>query len=41
MQPKWNFEHIPQDVVPALLEAGLSEDDVDTILVKNPRRYFE
>lgn len=39
--PNWNYRHIPQDVVPALLEAGLSEDDIDTILVKNPRRYFE
>lgn len=41
MQPNWNFLHIPNDVVPMLLKKGLSEDDVDTILVKNPRRYFE
>lgn len=40
-QPKWNFRHISEDVIPALLEGGLSEDDIDTILVKNPRRYFE
>lgn len=41
MQPNWNFRHIPEDVVPMLLEKGVSEDDVDTMLVKNPRRYFE
>ena len=41
MQPNWNFRHIPDDVIPMLLEKGLSEDDVDTMLVKNPRRYFE
>lgn len=41
MQPNWNFRHIPDDVLPMLLEKGVSEDDIDTMLVKNPRRYFE
>ncbi|WP_293782053.1 phosphotriesterase [uncultured Aeromicrobium sp.] len=41
MQPNWNFRHIPDDVLPMLLEKGLSEDDIDTMLVANPRRYFE
>ena len=39
--PRWHFRHISEEVVPALLEAGLSDADVDTILVANPRRYFE
>lgn len=39
--PKWNFRHISEDVLPALLERGLSEDDLRTILVDNPRRHFE
>jgi len=39
--PRWHFRHISEEVVPALLQAGLSEADVDTILVHNPRRYFE
>ncbi|WP_305847087.1 phosphotriesterase [Yimella sp. cx-51] len=39
--PKWNFRHISQDVIPALVEGGLTTEDIDTILVKNPRRYFE
>ncbi|MFE3051921.1 MULTISPECIES: phosphotriesterase family protein [unclassified Nocardia] len=39
--PKWNYRHISEDVLPALLAKGLTEDDIDTILVRNPRRYFE
>ncbi|MFF4756139.1 phosphotriesterase family protein [Streptomyces sp. NPDC002514] len=38
---KWNYRHISEDVLPALRAAGVSEDDIDTILVKNPKRYFE
>jgi phosphotriesterase-related protein len=41
LAPNWNFRHIPDDVVPALREAGLSEDDVRTMTVDNPRRVFE
>ncbi|MEP9384412.1 hypothetical protein [Nocardioides sp. KR10-350] len=41
IQPKWNFRHISEDVVPALLAKGLTEADLTTILVENPRRYFE
>ena len=38
--PRWNFRHISEDVIPALLEGGATEDDIDTMLVKNPRAYF-
>ncbi|QKZ16021.1 phosphotriesterase family protein [Streptomyces chartreusis] len=38
--PKWNYRHISEDVIPALLERGLTEDEVEIILVENPRRYF-
>lgn len=41
IQPNWHFRHISDDVIPTLLERGVSEDDIDTMLVKNPRRYFE
>ena len=37
----WNYHHISDDVLPALLDAGVTEDEIDTILVKNPRRYLE
>jgi phosphotriesterase-related protein len=39
--PNWNYHHISDDVLPALRDAGVTEDDIDTILVKNPRRYLE
>ncbi|MDV2478165.1 phosphotriesterase [Rhodococcus zopfii] len=38
--PKWNYRHIPEDVIPALLDAGVTEEDIDTILVANPHRHF-
>ncbi|WPB87829.1 phosphotriesterase-related protein [Streptomyces malaysiensis] len=40
MLPNWNYRHISEDVLPALRERGLSEQDIDTILVANPRRYL-
>lgn len=39
--PKWNYRHISEDVIPALLKSGLSEADIETILVANPRMHFE
>lgn len=39
--PRWHYRHISEDVLPALRERGVSEDDLRTILVDNPRRYFE
>lgn len=40
-QPKWNFTHISDDVLPALRKLGVGEDQITTMLVDNPRRYFE
>jgi phosphotriesterase-related protein len=39
--PRWNYLHISNDVLPALRERGVSEEQIDTMLVGNPRRYFE
>ncbi|MFC0082007.1 phosphotriesterase [Aciditerrimonas ferrireducens] len=39
--PNWHYEHVLRDVVPALRERGVSEDQIRTMLVENPRRYFE
>ena len=41
LMPKWNYNHIPDDVLPALREAGVSEDDITAMTVGNPRRVFE
>lgn len=40
LMPNWNYEHISNDVLPALLAAGVAQDQVDTMLVAVPRRYF-
>lgn len=40
MLPNWNYRHISEDVLPALRERGVSEKDIDTILVANPRRFL-
>ena len=39
--PDWRFTHIPQDVVPALHAAGVTEAQVDQLLIANPRALFE
>lgn len=38
--PNWNFTHISDDVIPALVERGVTEQQVATMMVDNPRRYF-
>jgi len=39
--PRWNFRHIPDDVIPALRHSGVTEGQIQTMLVDNPRRIFE
>ena len=41
MSPNWNFNHIPDDVLPAMRERGVTQDQIDQMLVENPRRIFE
>jgi phosphotriesterase-related protein len=38
--PNWHYEHIHRDVLPALREQGVSDEQIRTMLVENPRRYF-
>lgn len=38
--PNWNLLHIPNDVVPGLREAGVTDAQIDDMLINNPRRYF-
>ena len=38
--PNWNYRHISEDVLPALVERGVSEEHIQTMLVDNVRRYF-
>jgi phosphotriesterase-related protein len=38
--PNWHYTHINDDVLPALAERGVTEQQIATMLVGNPRRYF-
>ena len=38
--PSWHFQHLFDDVLPALRGRGVTEEQIDTMLVANPRRYF-
>jgi phosphotriesterase-related protein len=39
--PQWHYLHLEQDVLPYLREHGVTAEQIDTMLVANPRRYFE
>lgn len=39
--PNWHFLHISKDVIPALLERGVTEADITTMLVEVPRRILD
>lgn len=41
VMPRWHFNYIPDEILPALREAGVSEEDITTMTVDNPRRIFE
>jgi phosphotriesterase-related protein len=39
--PRWNYLHIHNDVIPALKQKGVTEEQLHTMLVANPRKIFE
>jgi phosphotriesterase-related protein len=36
-RPAWHHRHVVEDIVPALLERGVTQDQIDTMLIRNPR----
>jgi phosphotriesterase-related protein len=40
-RPRWHYTHISDDILPALRKAGVTEDQIDQMLVRNPRAIFE
>ncbi len=38
--PEWSPTHLFKDILPELRQRGVHEDDIETLLVENPRRYF-
>jgi len=39
--PNWHYLHIHDDVIPALKARGVTDEQLRTMLVDNPRRIFE
>lgn len=39
--PQWHYTHLFDDVFPYLLEHGATQEQIDTMLVDVPRRFFE
>jgi phosphotriesterase-related protein len=39
--PRWHYLHIHNDVLPALKGMGVTDEQLHTMLVDNPRRIFE
>ena len=39
--PNWHYLHISKDVIPALLEAGVSNEQIDTMLIGTPKQFLE
>lgn len=40
IMPEWQFSYIHEGLVPALVERGVTGEQVRQILVENPRRFF-
>ena len=38
--PNWHYEHISDDILPALLGAGVTQQQIDRMLIANPVAYF-
>jgi phosphotriesterase-related protein len=41
MATQWNYLHIADEVLPYLQKHGVTDDQIDAMLVRTPRRYFE
>ena len=38
--PNWRYLHISDDVLPALKERGVTDEQITTMMVDNPRNIF-
>ena len=39
--PNWHYLHISQDVVPALLQIGVTDSQIDEMLIRTPHRFLD
>lgn len=41
LAPEWNLTHLFRNIFPALKQAGITDKQIDTLLIDNPRRWLE
>jgi phosphotriesterase-related protein len=41
MLPQWHYTHIHQEVLPYVREHGVTDEQIETMLVADPRRCSE
>jgi phosphotriesterase-related protein len=41
LMAQWRYTHIHEEVLPYLREHGVTDEQIETMLVTNPRRYFD
>ena len=39
--PQSHYLHIANDVLPALVQRGVTQDQIDQMLIRNPRMFLE
>lgn len=39
--PDWNYTHIPRDVLPRMRDVGITDESIDEMTVRAPRRLLE
>ncbi len=39
--PEWNYSFVPGTLIPGLLENGVTEEQIDQMMHKNPIKFFE
>jgi phosphotriesterase-related protein len=41
MMPRWHYLHITKDVIPALKDRGVTDEQIDQMLIHNPKKVFD
>ncbi len=41
LMSNWSYAHIFKNIIPQLKEAGITDDQINTMLVENPKRIFQ
>jgi phosphotriesterase-related protein len=41
LMPRWHYLHITKDVIPALKDRGVTDEQIDQMLIHNPKMVFD